>query len=123
MIEPVYWCETDEELRAGRVRIRFARHRDHAVLMRMIVKLGFDLVTWATSSVAVFFCRIFRIRVAALDHEPFDEPAENGAVVETEARQLLETLDLFWRGISPELLHHIAFAGSHPSDLLSWILE
>src|ERR1051326_2981066 len=45
VIEPVHGCETDEELRARRIRIRFARHRDHAALMRMIVKLGFDLVT------------------------------------------------------------------------------
>ena len=86
--------------------------------MRMIVKLGFDLVTWTTSSVAVFFCRIFRIRVAALDHEPFDDPVENGAVVETGARQLLEILDRFWRGISPELHHHVAFAGFDHSDFV-----
>ena len=118
MIEPVYWCETDEELRAGRVRIRFARHRDHAALMRMIVKLGFDLVTRTTCSVAVLFCRIFRIRVAALDHESFDDPVENRPVIESLACQFLEVLNCVWRGIGPKLHHHIAFARLYHGQLV-----
>ena len=76
----------------------------------MIVKLSLDLVTRTTLSVTVLFCRIFRIRVAALDHEFFDDPMENRSVVKSLARQFLEILDRLWRGISPKLHHHIAFA-------------
>ena len=76
----------------------------------MIVELGLDVVTGSALPVAVLFCRIFRIRIAALDHEFFDDPVENRAVVKSLARQFLEILDRLWRGISPKLHHHIAFA-------------
>ena len=76
----------------------------------MIVELGIDVVTGSALPVAILFCRIFRIRIAALDHESFDDPVENRAVIKSLARQFLEILDRLWRGIRPKLHHHIAFA-------------
>ncbi len=40
MVEPAYRGEAEEELRAGGVGIRPARHRDHAALVTVIVELG-----------------------------------------------------------------------------------
>ena len=76
----------------------------------MIVELGLDVVPRSALPVAVLFCRVLRIRVAALDHEFFDDPVENRPVVKALARQFPEILDRVWRGISPKLYHHIAFA-------------
>src|SRR5215469_14097043 len=44
-IEARYRRKADKELRARRIRVRFARHRDHTTLMGMIVELGLDFVT------------------------------------------------------------------------------
>src|SRR5262245_21418692 len=110
MIEPVHRGEADEELRTGRVWIRPSRHRDHAAVVTMIAELGLDVVPGSACAVAVLFCRIFRIRIAALDHESFDDPMENCPVVKSLARQFLEILDRVWRGISPKLHYHVAFA-------------
>src|SRR6266480_529284 len=61
MVEPVHSGEADEELRAGRIRIGAARHRNHTAVVAMIVELGLDLVTRTTLSVTVLFRRILRI--------------------------------------------------------------
>jgi hypothetical protein len=84
----------------------------------IIVELGLDVVSGAALPVAVLFYRIFRIRVAALDHEFFDDPVENRPVVKALARQFLEILDRVWRGISPKLYHHIAFARLYHSHFV-----
>src|SRR5437773_9629042 len=76
----------------------------------VIVQLSFDVVTRTALSVTVLFHRIFRIWIASLDHELFDDPVENGGVVETLARQFLEILDRVWCSISPKLDHHVTFA-------------
>src|SRR5262249_51559862 len=109
MVEPVYRRETNEEWQTGGTRIRPARHRKHATVVAMIVEFGLDVETGSALPVAIFFCGIFRIRIAALDHESFDDPVENRPVIETLARQFLEILDRVWCGISPKLHHHIAF--------------
>ena len=78
MIEPVHGCEADEELRTGRIRIGPRAIEITPRSWAMIVKLGLDLVSGTALSVAVLFRRIFRVRVAALDHESFDDAVENG---------------------------------------------
>src|SRR4029077_8321729 len=98
MIKPVHRAEADEELRTGRVRIRPARHRNHAAVVAMIVELGLEVVPGSALPVAVLFCRIFRIRIAALAHEFFYDPVENRPVVKALARQFLEILDRVWCG-------------------------
>src|SRR5438270_6105090 len=99
MVEPRYRRETNEKLRARRIRIGFARHRDYSALVRMIIELGFDFVTRAACAVAILFGRIFRIRIAALDHESFNDPVKNCAVVKSGARELLKILDGARRGV------------------------
>ena len=69
-------------------------------------------------SVSALFRRILRIGIAALNHEPFDDPVEDGAVVKALARQLLKILDRVWRGIGPKLDDHFAFAGFDHSDFV-----
>src|SRR5262249_1079746 len=98
-----------EELRTCGIWIRPARHRNYAAIMAMIVELGFEVVPGSALPVAVLFCRVFRIWIAALDHESFDDPVENCPVVKALARQFLEVLNRFWCGIRPKLHHHIAF--------------
>ena len=121
MVEPAYRGEADEELRAGGVGIWPARHRDHAALVTVIVELGLDIVTRSAFAVAVFFCRVFRIRIAALNHESFDDPVENGPVVKALAREFLEVFDRVRCRISPKLHHHIAFAGFDHCDFIGRI--
>src|SRR5436309_8601962 len=111
MFVSMYERETDIILLSGRIRICAALHGDHARVVRMIVKFGFDVVTGPALSVTIFLRWVFRIRVAALNHESFDDPMENSAVVEALARQLLEILDGVWRSISPKPHYHFAFAG------------
>src|SRR5690348_16421388 len=84
----------------------------------MIVELGLDLVVGAALSVGVLFRRIFRIRIAALNHEILDDPMENRAVIEALARQLLEVSDGVWRSVSPKLNDHIAFAGFYDCNFV-----
>src|SRR5438309_10665716 len=108
MVEPAYRGEADEELRAGGVGIWPARHRDYAALVTVIVELGLDIVTRSALAVAVFFCRVFRIRIAALDHESFDDPVENRPVVKALACEFLEVFDRVRCCIGPKLYHHVA---------------
>src|SRR5438874_10257033 len=83
MIESWHWRETNEKLGAGRIWVRFARHRDHTALMSMIVEFRFEFVTRAAFTVAIFFARIFRVRVATLNHESFHDPMNSRSVVKT----------------------------------------
>ena len=84
----------------------------------MIVEFGLDLVTRSALTVAVLLRWILRIRVAALNHEAFDDPVKNGAVVETLPCELLKILNRVWRGVRPKLHHHIAFAGFNYGDFI-----
>src|SRR5437016_1750563 len=118
MIEPMYRRETDEELRSGRIWIGRARHGDHTAIVRMIVKFGLDFVIRTALSVTVLFRGIFRIWIATLDHEVFDDSVENRPIVETLSRQFLEILDRVWRSISPKLHHHFAFVGFDYCDFV-----
>src|SRR5437870_8443726 len=117
MIEPMHWCETDKKLRPSRIRIRPARHRENTALVWMIVKLGLDVVIGSAFAVAVL-CRIFRIRIAALNHEFLNDPMENRAVVKTLSRKFFEILDRIWCRIGPKLHDHIAFAGLDYCDFV-----
>src|SRR5215813_2116642 len=103
MVQPVYRRKADEELRTSRVRVRSAGHGNHAAVMAMIVELSFNIVTGSALPVAILFCRIFRIRIAALDHELLDDPMENRPVIKALTRQLLEILNGVWRRIRPKL--------------------
>ena len=118
MIEPMDWCETDKKLRPSRIRIRPACHRDNTALVWMIVKLGLDVVIGSAFAVAVLLCRIFRIRVAALNHELLNDPMENRAIVKTLSRKFFEILDRIWCRIGPKLQDHIAFAGLDYCDFV-----
>src|SRR5262249_1756965 len=80
-IESPNRCQTDKKVLAGRIWIRATRHRDDTPIMGMIVKFGFDFVSWPTLPVSALFRRIFRIRVAPLDHESFDDSMKGGAIV------------------------------------------
>src|SRR5207237_8202406 len=93
MVEPAYRGEAEEELRAGGVGIRPARHRDHAALVTVIVELGLDIVTRSAFAVAVLFCRVFRIRTAAPNHESFDDPVQNAPGLKALARDVLDVFD------------------------------
>src|SRR4030095_12437885 len=74
MIETRNRCETNKELRSGRIGIGAAGHRNDAALMGMIIEFGLDLVTRAALSVAGLFRWVFRIRIATLNHESLDDP-------------------------------------------------
>src|SRR5882724_917404 len=87
----------------------------------MIIELGFNLVARIALSVTVLFRRVLRIRIAALNHEIFDDSMENRAVIEALARQLLKILDRVWRSISPKLHYHFAFVGFNHCNFIRWI--
>ena len=54
---------------------------------------------------------IFGVRVAALDHEAFDDAVKTGAVVKAFLGELLEVFDMARREVRVKLQHHGAFAG------------
>jgi len=84
----------------------------------MIVKLGLDVCDRVRLAVAVLLCRIFRIRIAALNHEFLNDPMENRAVVKTLSRSFLKFSIVFWCRIGPKLHDHIAFAGLDYCDFV-----
>src|SRR5262245_48160504 len=118
MVEPMHRREADEELRTCGVRILAASHRKHAKIVAMIVELGLDVVPRSAFAVTVLFCRIFRIRIATLDHEAFYDPVESRPVIKALACQFLKIIDRVSCGISPKLHHHIAFARFYYSNFI-----
>ena len=86
--------------------------------MLVLVEFGLDLVTRSAFAVVVFFCRVFRIRIASLNHEPLDNAVKNGAVIEPLPCQLLEILNRIWRSVGPKLQRHFAFARLNHCDLI-----
>ena len=79
--------------------------------MRMIIEFGFDLVTGTAGTVTIFLRRVFRVRIAALNHESFHDPVKNRSNIKSGASQLLKILDRVRRGVRPKLDHHVSFAG------------
>ena len=77
-------AEADEELRASRIRIVRAGHREHARLVQLGVELLLDRVAGPTGTVAE--------RAADLDHAARDDSVEDDAVVETEFGQADQVL-------------------------------
>ena len=69
-------AEADEELRARRVGIVAARHRQDARHVRRVVELRLDII--AAAAVAG------PLRAAALDHEAVDDAMEDQIVVEAD---------------------------------------
>ena len=77
--------------------------------MGFIIELRLDLVT-RTARADHWVIR-FAQRVAALDHETFDDPVEGRPVIESLAREFFEVLDCFWRDLRPKLHDHLTFGG------------
>ena len=79
--------------------------------MRTIIELGLDFVARIARAPFVFARRIFRERIATLDHETFDDPMKSRAIIESLLRQLLEVFDCLRRYIGPKLQDHFTGAG------------
>ena len=116
MIEKSRATVADEKLRAGGIRVLRARHGDDAAHMRVVIELGLDVVTRPASAPHIFLARVFRKRVAALNHEAFDDAVKTGAVIKTFLRKFLEIGDRVRRSVSPELDNHGAFGGVNDGD-------
>ena len=84
----------------------------------MIVELRLDPVTGRARTVTVFLGWIFRVWVATLNHEAFNDAVKSSAVVESGARQLLEIRDCFRCGIVPKLHHHFPLARFDHCDFI-----
>src|SRR4051812_21824580 len=100
--------QTNEELATGRIRIIRASHGNNAALMRAFVKLSFDLVAWVTGTPLVFSPQIFGQRIAALNHEAFDDPMKSRAIVKALVRKLLKILHSFGSDIRPQFQRQLA---------------
>ena len=86
--------------------------------MRMIVELRFDFITGTAFAIPIFLGWIFRVWVATLNHEAFNDAVKSSAVVESGARQLLEIRDCFRCGIVPKLHHHFPLARFDHGDFI-----
>src|SRR5207247_6575946 len=89
--------------------------------MGAVIEFGFDFVTRSAFSIAAFFSRIFRVWIAALDHESLDDTMENCAVVKTRTRQFFEVLDRLGSSVVPELHDHIPFTRFDDCDFVGCI--
>ena len=104
----------DEELRASRVGVLRAGHRQDAALVVDVVELGGDVVARVARS-GLARRALLAVRAAALDHEVAHDPVEGGAVVEALLRELQEALDVL-RGLLGEEGHdHGALVGDEGS--------
>ena len=86
--------------------------------MRTIVELRLDLVARAAFTPMVFFARIFRERIAALNHEALDHAMKAGAVVKSFFRERFEIFDRSGRDLGPEFNDHFAFSRSDHGHFL-----
>ena len=103
--------EADEKLAASRIRMLRTRHGKHAAHMGLVVELSLELFARAAGAPAFFHAGVFGQRIAALDHEAFDDAMKRGAIVEAFARKFLEILDGLGRDVRPEFHHHVACRG------------
>src|SRR5882672_1028808 len=109
LVEEARLAMADEELAAGRIGVRRARHRQDPAHVRRVVELGLDLVARTAGAGA--------LRATALDHEARDRAVEHGAVVEALFGELDEVVDVPRRLVREELERHRARAGlDHGGD-------
>src|SRR6185312_1661812 len=71
--------------------------------------LGLDGVAGTTRTPAALVRFVLRKRIAALNHEAFDDTVKAGTVIESLLRQLFEILDMARRDLGPEFEHDFAF--------------
>ena len=110
-VEESWVAVADEKLGASRIGIIRARHGEHTAFVGAFVEFRFDLVAGAAGAPVIFLARIFCQRVAALDHETFDDAVKTGAVVKTFLGEGLEILDRLRGDVRPEFDDHVAFGG------------
>lgn len=85
------WCHRDEELRAVGAGASVCHcQQEWAVELQFWVEFVFEAVAWAAHAGAGW--------VAALDHEPFDDAVEDGAVIEWPFVRASGVLLGVWRG-------------------------
>ena len=87
-----------------------AGHRNDAPDVGTIVEFRLDLIARAAFTPMVFFARIFRERIAALNHEALDHTMKAGAVVKSFFRERFEIFDRSGRDLGPEFNDHFAFS-------------
>ena len=86
--------------------------------MRLVVKLGLDLVTRAAGAPAGFRLGVPGQRIAALNHEVFDDAMKGRAVVKTLTRELLEIFNRLRRDVDPEFDYHFARGSFDDGDFV-----
>src|SRR5580698_687792 len=106
--------EADKELRAGRVWVGGAGHRQHARLVRRGVEFSLDFVAGVSRPRAE--------GAAALDHEAADDPMKKDAVVEADLRQPNHVLDVAGSGLTVEIEQDLAQRGIE-LDLVAVLVE
>ncbi len=104
-------AKANEELTTGRIGMSRTRHGDHAALVRTIVEFRFDFVTRIACAPASFGTGILCQRIAALDHETFDDTMKTGAIVKSFFREGFKILHRLWRNVRPEFQDHFALRG------------
>src|SRR5437660_39131 len=110
--------QANKKLASGRVGILGTRHGNDASNMRTLVELRVDIVARSTGAPARLGARVPGQRIAALNHEAFDDAMKRSAVVKALLRQLLEILDGVWRDVGPEFDHHLAHCGFNYCDFI-----
>src|SRR5581483_6286705 len=76
--------------------------------MRAFIELGLDLVARPARAPTVLRARVFRERIAALDHEALHDAVKSSPVVESLVGEGFEVLDGFGRNVGPEFHDHFA---------------
>ena len=96
----------NEELAAGGIRVRTARHGNDAEFMRTVVEFSFDGVSRSACAPFGFLAGVFGKRVATLNHEAFDDAMKACAIIKSFTSEFLEIGNGFRRNIRPEFDDH-----------------
>ena len=118
MVEERRVAMTDEKLAAGGIGIVRAGHGNDAAHVRAVIELGLDLVTRPARAPQVFLARVLGQRVAALNHETFDDPVKTSAVIKAFLGEGFEILDGLGRDLGPEFDDHFTFGGVDDGDFV-----
>src|SRR5208283_3463196 len=111
MVEERRVAVADEKLAAGGIGMVRTRHGNDAAKVRAVIELGLDLVAWPARAPQILLARIFRERIAALNHETFDDAVKTGAVIKAFLGERFEIFDGLGRDLGPEFDDHFAFGG------------
>src|SRR5690606_20180717 len=104
-VQEIVVSHVDEELCRSRMRITGASHCNGvAVVLEPVIGFVFD-------SLMSGFLLHARFESAALDHEIFNDPMEDGAVIEAFFYVSQKVFDGFWGFLGIELDDHVAHAG------------